>query len=453
MLTKDTALAFGVVLIGFLQDPARKIAEGEPVAMSVMVALVFAAALTRQLFLQQKSIMEPFQKWSPSLVTPLQVYLLIIFLQMVHSILRYGSLQLTVLGLVFYLAPLFAIAIAYHSFGQFKNTRQFIAIFCIFSFLVALSVLLSFNGVQSEFLGEVGSGLIIYDQGTVLEAHSGLMRSSEIAGWHMGSGICLLIILIVSRYSNYTLLFTALAILLMLAAIVVTGRRKMLFQVVLFISLYLPFVRYYQGRLPIRYILLLSFLIPISWFAFNQLTVIQAESRFDLYLLRGSSVFGDATERFTSLGLGSVTWAINRFGILGGGIGVAAQGAQHLGGALAGGAAEGGVGKIVSELGVVAIFVLIWFIRAIAKHIHHCLRLLSQHSQEQLIMTVGVLTFLVANIPTFVVASQVYGDVFVLGILGLLAGSLFAIPRQVTARLRQQSNPQAVTRAPEQTAT
>jgi len=54
---------------------------------------------------------------------------------------------------------------------------------------------------------------------------------------------------------------------------------------------------------------------------------------------------------------------------------------------------------------------------------------------EKLPFVVGILVFLIANIPTFAIASQVYGDVFVLIILGFLAGALFALPRQVVSRL------------------
>ena len=227
---------------------------------------------------------------------------------------------------------------------------------------------------------------------------------------------------------------------MMLAAIIVTGRRKMLFQVVVFAVLYLPVIRYYQHRMPVRYMLLIALFVPVAWVAFNQISNIQAESQFDLYILRGTSVFGDATQRFNDLGLGSVTWAINRFGLSGGGIGVAAQGAQHFGGALAGGASEGGLGKIVSELGVFSLPILLWLVTSIGIHMHRCLRLLGQYSPDSLFMMVGILVFLAANVPTFIVASQVYGDVFVLSTLGLLLGTLFAIPKHLIGRMEAQRN-------------
>ncbi len=438
VLTRDQALAGAVVMIGFLQDPARKLVAGEPVAMSVLVVSVFVVAVFRQWLLRSKPLSEPFRRWSSDMLAPLVLYFGLILLQFLHSFIRFGSPILSTLGLIFYLAPFFAIAVAYHSFNSFQDTRRLLVWFSMMSLVVCATVLLAFNGNDSDLLREVGGGLIIYDQGTVLRAYSGIMRSSEIAGWHMGAGICLLIILVVSRYSTVTTVLSIVAIVLLLAAITVTGRRKMLFQVVLFAALYLPVVRYYQNKVPVRYMLLIVFLVPIAWFAFNQLSVIQVESQFDLYVLRGTSVFGDATERFTSLGLGSVTWALNRFGVWGGGIGVAAQGAQHFGGALAGGASEGGMGKIVSELGVFSLPILIWLAYSLGRHVHRCLQLLSQHSDQSLLMMVGIMVFLLSNVPTFVVASQVYGDVFVLCILGLLTGSLFAIPKHIIHQLESR---------------
>ena len=436
VIQRDQALAAGVLAIGFLQDPARKMIEGEPVVMTVMVAGVFAFATFRQVVLKSKNFTEPYVRWSPTISDVLRLFLVIVALQFLHSLLRYGSPMMSALGLIFYIAPLAAISVTYHCFSSFKQARQLLNLYCLASVLVALSVLASFNGVESSIFGEIGSGLVIYDQGTVLRAYSGFMRSSEIAGWHMGAGICLLIILYVSRLQRSSIILVALAIAMMLAAILVTGRRKMLFQIILFVILYLPVIRLYQHRFTSKYLLLLAAILPLAWLMFSQLPAIQGENTFDLYLSRGSSVFGDASERFTNLGLGSISWAINRFGLFGGGVGVAAQGAQHFGGVVAGGAGEGGLGKIVSELGVPALFVFAWFIWQIGRHLDRCLKLVAQYSKQYLNMMVGIIVFLFSNFPTFVVASQVYGDVFVLTILGMLAGVLFAIPNLVAGHLQ-----------------
>lgn len=61
--------------------------------------------------------------------------------------------------------------------------------------------------------------------------------------------------------------------------------------------------------------------------------------------------FSDASERFGSLGLGSIQGPVRRHGFLGAGAGKGSQEAQHFGGGatLIGYSAEGGLGKIVVQ--------------------------------------------------------------------------------------------------------
>jgi len=436
-LTSDVGVLGFVVLIGFTQDPVRKIIAGEPVIMTIMVGVIIACMTLRQLLYSQQYFLEPFNRWTTVIVTPLGLYLSIILLQGIHSFVRYGSLILTALGAIFYLAPLIAIVVGYSQFYKFKTVRTFLSIFIVLALIVSVSVLASFFGIESDLFGEVGSGLVIYDQGTILRAYSGLMRSSEVASWHMGACVCFIIIVTADRGRARESLVASVLIALLLSAIVLTGRRKMLVQIVIFSALYFPVLRYYQGRLSTQFLSVvvigLIFLGVLYWFmpSFEG-------TQYDLYVARGASVFGDAGERFTSLGLGSIGWAYNAHGFLGGGLGVASQGSQHFVEGNVGGAGEGGIGKLVSELGVASLLILAWLSLAFAKHLHRCLQMVSELAPEKLVFSIGILVFLASNIPTFIVASQIFGDVFVLVILGLLTGSLFALPRQVDTRL---SNP------------
>jgi len=358
------------------------------------------------------------------------------------ALVRYKSVVLTGLGAIFYIAPLVAIVVGYYLFRRFEHIRSFISAFCVLAILVAISIFASFFGIESKLLGEVGSGLIIYDQGTILKAYSGLMRSSEIASWHMGACVCFLIILLVDRTSLGSTVIVSGAIALLFAAIVLTGRRKMLVQIAIFAFLYFPILRYYQGRMSTRFILVVMIGAGVMSTVYLFMPSLEG-TRYDLYLARGATVFGDAGERFSTLGLGSIQWAYNAYGFFGGGLGVAAQGAQHFGSVSISGAGEGGLGKLVSELGVFSLVFIMWLSWAFAMHLHKCISLVAVAAEARLPLAIGCLVFLMANLPTFIVASQVFGDVFVLIILGILMGALFALPIQVIARLRSDALLQA----------
>jgi len=439
-LTRDSGALKYLVLIGFLQDPIRKLMVNEPVYMTVVVGVIAGCAFVRQLFSERLSVVGPYLYWNKKLIGPLAIFFVILAVQFFHSLLRYGSPIVPMLGAIFYVAPFVAISLGYAQFPRFDEMRKFLVIHITLAIVVAITVLLSFMGYDHSLFNEVGAGLTIYDQGTILKAHSGLMRSSEVAGWHLGAGICFMLILAVSRNSLPSVLFTAVAVVLILSAIILTGRRKMIFQVIMFGVLYFPFLHLYQKRLATGYFVTAGVVVGVAFLAAMWVFPLVSNAEFELYLMRGSSVFGDATDRFSSFGLGSMGWAIDQFGIFGGGLGVAAQGVHHFGGAIAGGAAEGGLGKISSELGAVSLVVIFWLLLAMVVHVHRCVSLVARTMPEYLAFTVGVAVFIVSNIPTFMVASQVFGDVFILLIIGLMIGFLFAIPSLVISSLKKRDH-------------
>ena len=54
-------------------------------------------------------------------------------------------------------------------------------------------------------------------------------------------------------------------------------------------------------------------------------------------------------------------------------------------------------------------------------------------------LMLGLATLLMVNIMTFSVATQVYGDMFVLITLGLLSGFLFALPKLIVNQLDSEN--------------
>ena len=70
---------------------------------------------------------------------------------------------------------------------------------------------------------------------------------------------------------------------------------------------------------------------------------------------------------------------------------------------------------------------------AFARYMLRCLRLTTQAFAQPSLMFLGLglAIFLLVNLMTFSVASQVYGDLFILIVLGLCSGFLFALPKLV----------------------
>jgi len=151
---------------------------------------------------------------------------------------------------------------------------------------------------------------------------------------------------------------------------------------------------------------------------------------FGDYAERSTTVGSDVSDRFIGLGLMPVEWAIYQFGWLGGGLGVASQGAHHFGAGarVFGGAGEGGFGKITAELGVPGLVIMLWVGFAAMRYGWRVLVYVSRRSRTVARLAYGLAAFLIANLAVFSVATQLFGDLFVLLMLGMAAGFLLATP-------------------------
>jgi hypothetical protein len=235
----------------------------------------------------------------------------------------------------------------------------------------------------------------------------------------------------------------ALALIALLVSLgILTGRRKMLVEITIFISTYLFLVAWLQrgmarlamvvlGMGAAGYILIVGFVAPdLVQSSYSKSMQMENAQRIQGYAERGKSVFADLPGRVNAVGVQPVISAVETFGWLGAGLGTGSQGTNQIAeeNNINRWSSEGGLGKIAMELGVPGLLVAIWLVVALARHIGQQLVLLSKLSPQHARMAFGFVSFLVANAATFSVATQAYSDLFVLLILGWCLGFLLAMP-------------------------
>ncbi len=431
-----------IFAIGFLQDPFRKMVPGEPIYFIVMVGLVFGLVFLVTLQRQGlRQIGEPFVGWSGSLRQPMALFLLVLFLQFIHSIVRYGNPVVSLIGLLSYTAPLFAIVVGYFLVTRAQDIRRAMKIFISIGLLLSITVVLSFLGFELKIFKEVGEGLLIYDQGTILRSFSGFMRTGEIAAWHIAMACCFIMVLYLSSKRKPPVLIVAALIIFMMGVIALTGRRKMLMLITVFFVIYGLGFSYYLKKLSINYVVSGILAASIVWLLVTLLGPVGDGDSVGNYIARSTSVYGSATSRAVELGFKPISWAYNRVGLLGGGLGIASQGSHLFNVAsIAGGSGEGGLGKIMVELGLPGLLAALWLVVAFARYINLSVKLSAQRFVPEHVMPLmlGIACILLVNLMTFSVATQVYGDMFILIIIGLLAGFLFALPKLVLRAMHDE---------------
>jgi hypothetical protein len=433
---------FACVVVAILQDPLRKLAPGEPAYYILLVGVVLGAAWLAAL---SRVPLDPnrIAGWRRNLSTPFNLFLLLLAAQAANAYLRFGNPMLPAVGLLSYLAPLPALVLGY----QFairtgaRGIARWLGFYLVVVLIALATVYLQYLGLDWPVLGEVGSGLTIHDskQGVILIAYSGSFRASEVAAWHSATAICLLFLLGTERRLTVSRSLAVLAIVGLLIGIgILTGRRKLVVQVAIFLSAYLFFITaFLRGGRKVAVAAVLAGLLAYLG-SVGLLDSDPGENRpsrqglrYQSYVERSQNVFEDIPARFADLGVAPIGWAVNQFGLFGAGLGLGSQGSRFFTSNLEigdTGAAEGGLGKLTVELGVLGLLLSAWLAVAMLRHIWRLLRFVSARSLRLARLSYGLLAFLVANGASFTVATQVFSDIFVLLILGLTLGFLLAMP-------------------------
>jgi hypothetical protein len=433
------------VLIGIAQDPLRKLAPGQPVYYVLLVGMVFAMTWTRAALARVKLGPSVIEGWAHHLKVPFTVFVVLVVAQALHTYVRYGSAFMAGIGLLVWLSPIPAVVLSYQYAireGIFGVRR--LLLFYVVVALVALSgVYFQYAGFGWRTLGEIGEGQIIYDLGTVMIAHSGFFRASETAAWHTATIACFVFMLSLGKKPTVIRAVSAILIIGLLVSIgMLTGRRKMLVEITIFLCTYGFLIAWLQrgmARLAMimlamgvaGYIAIVGFVSP-DLVVTSETKSVQVENaqRLEGYAARGRSVVADLPQRVKRLGFQPLIFVVEEFGWLGAGLGTGSQGTNKI--AEAHGvnrwASEGGMGKAAMELGLPGLFVLFWLAVALWKHLRKQLVLVAQLSPQHMRVAFGLVAFMVANGATFSVATQAYSDLFVLLILGWCAGFLLAMP-------------------------
>ena len=292
--------------------------------------------------------MSPYKVFGgyPRLARPMWILLLLIILEAFNSYARFGNPVISLIGLLTYLLPLPAIVFAYQLVVREGVTPiyQFMKAYVVCTGLALTTVYLEYAGYDWPVFGQVGANMIMYDKTVgVIIPHSGIFRASEIAAWHAMACACFIVLLMTLRKINFSSLLIAMVTVGLLVGIgVLTGRRKMVVEVMVFIGAYsILWIIFQKGIAKLGVILTIAGVIGCAWLVgqLNEREYTGDESlSYDVYVGRAKTVFEDIPSRVVELGIAPVTWAYDSFGFFGAGLGVGTQGTQYFGG---GGAIQG----------------------------------------------------------------------------------------------------------------
>jgi hypothetical protein len=444
------------ITIGFCQDPIRKLTPGQP---SLMVGFVLAGFLLCAFVIYQiRSQLDlKYLFWtSPQLLDTIPLFIALLGFQAANSLSRFGSTPLVLIGLSFYIAPFIALWMGFHIGRDLFFLRRVLVFYFILSCIFAFTILLDFRGVDIPAFEEVGSGILITFEGGSKSGASGFWRTSEIASWHLAAAACFSIILTLSDRDVGRQIFYVLMAVLFSFLSVTTGRRKSQVLIFAFLCIYLlVFSR--QASPASRERLIMSVLggAGISLAIASIFLIDLFGSNYEIFLNRASTSGEGIGDRLQFQGWSAFLRAFD----VGGGFGLGLGAGSNIGNFNAGVnratvgslgyVSEGGGGRLVVELGIPGLLLIGWILSLSVKLIWRNFMLIRFLPAEQIALISGCLSFGIANMLFFFSAAQLYGDPFILVMLGISIGPVLSVPVLVYSLQQQQrSNPALVRGVP-----
>jgi hypothetical protein len=423
---------FATLVVGFLADPLRKTMSGEPLWVSGVVGAVAVLALVGVVLRREESPLARLHEWAPYLRLPLALALLWVVIQSGRAFERTGSATIALIGILAYTLPVVALLLGHAATRRARDLRRLLLFYVACVLVMASGTLLSRAGVGGALVGQVGTGLAVYDRREAVLLQPGFFRAPELAAWHTSMAIGLVLLLFVTWRRRLSLLLGVGSAALLGYALFLTGRRKFLVQLALFLVLWTSLAllsKWARARLVVVVVCVLVVAsVPLSAWLWSA-----DRAAEDPLLARMALLGGQAEGRVAGMVLTGVEEVYARNGFLGVGAGAGSQGSQYYGGGadLAGGSAEGGFAKVLAELGVPGLLLFLWLGIAFLRYVVAVVRSEEASDVPWADRAAALGALVLGNAPTFSVAHQAFGDPMVLCSLGFVAGGLLRLPSAI----------------------
>jgi hypothetical protein len=409
------------VLCGVLQDPARKLTPGAPVAMTLSIVLVYIMVVFAAQGALQKEARE-FSRRFAQVKVAAGATLIFLVLAALNGLVTYGleNWKAPALALFIYCTPVPAVILGFTYLQREEQMFDFFRFYAIITTVALVGTVMEYLGYQWRVLGTVAltEANLRFLPGLQIRMLSGFYRAPDIMGWHAATltmiGIAMAVRGATLQRAWPWMAVTAWGFLNCL----ISGRRKAVYMVAVFAAAFL-----------FRYLRRLSTSQAIA-FLFAGLVVaivvqkVGQNEDASVYT-RGATTTQD--EVFARLE-GGFFETIRQTGVMGGGLGTATQGVYHVLSVKATekmGWQEGGLGKLTMELGVPGVAAVAF----LGMSLLSLMMKISRHRDvpgSSQILRAALFGIVIANVVEFMVSAQAYSDAVLTLMTAFFVGCLLA---------------------------
>jgi hypothetical protein len=409
------------ILVGVLQDPARKLTPSTPVAMSLSIVLIYFVVI----FAAQKTLQvhaREFSKRFSNLFGGLAVVFFFLFLAAVNGLFTFGldGWKAPALGLFVYCAPIPAVMLGY---AYLQREEQFYGLLRFYAVITSIAMIgtpLEYLNVKWRALGTVAlsTGNYRYMTGLEIRLLSGFYRGPDIMGIHAAIltmvGVIMALRLRGLRRTWIWMLVTGWGFLNCL----LSGRRKAVYMIVVFLMAFLW--RYFR-RLSAAHAVAFGSVGLVMVFILLRVSQNEQSSAYTQSAVTSQQEIYGRLE-------GGLVGTVEQSGIMGAGLGSATQGAYHvLGekGVARLGWQEGGLGKLAMELGIPGLLA----VALLGAAMMMTMLKISKHPDvpgSTQLTRAALFGIVIANVVEFMASAQAYSDAVITLLAAFFVGCLFA---------------------------
>ena len=418
-----------LIAVGAIQDPIRKMIPGVPSYLVLATAPVLIA-MALKVFHEVPSAWSTFSVIYPRLAFGIKVFMLsLIPGAVISASYGRGTWMVTLIGLFSYSCVILGLLVGYRYIRDFAEFHRIISAYCIVTAIMLIGGPLQYLNLFPK-IPIIGTKVldfawIRYTGNWYIVMIAGFYRSPDVMGWHASLLTMLSIMMALIKMKKIVKRYFWLAMAIWGAVnLFICGRRKMVYMLPIFLAVlgWVLLKRWKGGRLAT----VLAVVLVLGLGGFVGYQSLGRSPRFEGYYLNQNA---DMQERFSASGYEALVGTYEEHGFFGAGLGFAYVGVHNLNVATPRIWQEGGLDRMLVELGVPGLVCFLFASVLMMKAIFTLTLKRMDPKSREFIAAAGLTAIFCANGCSFILSHQIYGDPFVLSMLSILVGVLFSFGR------------------------
>ena len=342
---------YWMILLGVIKDPIRKMIPGAPAYLALATVPVWAGILLGA-WIENPRLWADFRNSYKRLSTAIVIFLLSLLPAAAKSATySAGSWQVALLGLFSYSSVIFGLLIGFIYLRSEKDLKKIIVFYCTVTAIMLFGTPMEYLGVAKDWLA-LGTAALDTEwrqtsvYGVIVRMVAGFYRSPDVMGWH-ATALSMLALMLALRTSGLQRYFWIAVAGWGLTGAILCGRRKMIFMLPIFISVYCFIYWSVSKRIKLSVLLTITLISCGSGFLIYQ--KLGPSTEIEKYYLQDPNKIFWRVEKQT---FHALIGTYRQSGILGEGLGTATQGAHRLRVTRPRTWQEGGLSRVLVELGI-----------------------------------------------------------------------------------------------------